>query len=76
VIVKTRRYIEINVKRLKHNVKDNQIIRSKRQITNLLVIELILRGAHHGTARAVLYILTALCGPRFGGPYPSQWRPL
>jgi hypothetical protein len=34
----------------KHNVKDDQIIHQKRQISNLLVVEFILLGAHHGTA--------------------------
>jgi hypothetical protein len=31
---------------------DDQIIRSKLQISNLLVAELILHGVHHGTACA------------------------
>jgi hypothetical protein len=42
---------QINVKsyQFKHNVKDDQIIRLKRQISNLLVVELILRVVN-GTA--------------------------
>lgn len=33
---------------LKHNAEDALIIRQKRQILNLLIVELDLRGAHYG----------------------------
>jgi hypothetical protein len=35
---------------LKHNVKDDQIIRLKLQLSNLLSLKLVLQGAQHCTA--------------------------
>jgi hypothetical protein len=40
----------------KYNVKDDHIMRQKPQISTLLVVELILYGAHHGTV-----VLTRKC---------------